>query len=607
VIVHNEHNSVFRFQQNQTIDYIPLQIPLERKPDLSVCNDLIDTLYYVCTKSYTKDEFSYMNSIIQAIHDQLTTASCILINDMDGNHSYVRGKNQLPVYEENIIYERLLPRFRKVVNGYDKRDMWINHGYDRVEYHLYYELNKHRSVKTIKEQTEQKEKEEQESRKKEQEDREEHKEKEETNKLHVVQKIPTKRKIVGVLHGRVLYNGFSLYPYDYFHDDRRYSYMLQHTWWFDYFIKGIPCSHGRIVQFENTCWFNTIINVMTLSKPIATILKRIVLYSPEYETYYKDNGNKQLFTYTNPPLVNDLIAKGVGSGMTFAKKIKFITEHPELAIPLQALCYGLLHNIIDLDEKVLLRISKILNPTDNEEYIGYYIPQMISLLLTGGFIFPDGDYIPSPFVTTLSLLRVPYEYYSCTHGDYHSFIISSIEQSIGKNSDAPLIVIDLHGCFMGITPLTRLIAGYELVAAGLLSNDGLHIISGLICEGTPYVFDSNNMIARTDWIQSDMTGYTKRIIETNMPQVFINRFACVMYVKQKDEYISNKTRKNSNHNKMRNKTNKNKDGGSRYRNKIRNKTNKNNKSSRSRYRNKIKKYKSIYQCARKRRTFNKLK
>jgi hypothetical protein len=490
-----------------SVQYIPLQIPIDYAPDLTVCDDTVETLFYVCTRSYTDDEFAYLQSIIRMIHDRIDPHSpCVLINDIDTNKHYRRTVDALPVNEHRIMYERSLPNFRKVVNGYDKKEMWVDQGYDRIEYHSSYVLDKYHV----------------------EDEKEEKKEK--------------GRKIMVTAGSRNLYNGFSLFPYDYFYNDRKFSSQLRHVWWFDYFLR-VPCARGRLMQFSGICWFNVILNVFILS-PIAAIMKREITYSPEFEQYYKNNGGpKKLFSYTNPPFVKQLIDMSFIRS-SFAEKIEQLLSMPELAIPLRALLYGLLHNLIDLDEKVLTTISKLVNPSESDEYVGYLWLQGISYYMRGSFIFPNGTWLPSPLSTTISFLGIQNDHYRYDTGDYVTFITSCLQESSVKKNGASLVVIDLNACYMGLTPLPISFGEYLLAGAGLLTNDGLHIISGLICEAVPYVYDSNNCLAKSDWVNSDMTGYMKRMIEIEGRVLyFVNRFANVIYVKNAPSPLGKKSKK----------------------------------------------------------------
>jgi hypothetical protein len=36
-------------------------------------------------------------------------------------------------------------------------------------------------------------------------------------------------------------------------------------------------------------------------------------------------------------------------------------------------------------------------------------------------------------------------------------------------------------------------------------------VAGLICNGVPYIYDSNNVVAQTNWPQGDMDGYTAEL------------------------------------------------------------------------------------------------
>jgi hypothetical protein len=85
--------------------------------------------------------------------------------------------------------------------------------------------------------------------------------------------------------------------------------------------------------------------------------------------------------------------------------------------------------------------------------------------------------------------------------------------------------------------LEKLKHGYHLDWALLENSD--HAIVGLICEKKPYIYDSNNIIAYSDWTKSDFSGYYDRYEDVfREPVVNFYHLAAAIYVKPQ---ISKKT------------------------------------------------------------------
>jgi len=181
---------------------------------------------------------------------------------------------------------------------------------------------------------------------------------------------------------------------------------------------------------------------------------------------------------------------------------------PEYSIPLRALLYGLLHkniNLEHLDKKVLLHISKLINPRKK-----------------------DGcNNVSQSIIRFFELLSITLERYeiSLLEQSYPTVITSIL-----SSCQSEFVLINMKNCDIG-PPLPMYSSNYKLFSAGISSSN--HIIAGLMCNSIQYVFDSNNIMAKTNWVVGDLMEYYEKYMEfSNEPcHHFYNSFNFVFYVK----------------------------------------------------------------------------
>ena len=86
--------------------------------------------------------------------------------------------------------------------------------------------------------------------------------------------------------------------------------------------------------------------------------------------------------------------------------------------------------------------------------------------------------------------------------------------------------------YVGADSIPTMIGNYRLHAAGLSSND--HSVVGLMCHGIPYIYDSNNIIANSNWPEIDFSGYYEKCMEIiNKPIYnYIYKADFLLYVRE---------------------------------------------------------------------------
>lgn len=77
------------------------------------------------------------------------------------------------------------------------------------------------------------------------------------------------------------------------------------------------------------------------------------------------------------------------------------------------------------------------------------------------------------------------------------------------------------------------VGSYHLEAAGI--NSIRHAIIGLHCNGIPYMYDSNNIIAQPNWPEIDFSGYFEKVMELSdkplEPFNYMTNFSFLLYCK----------------------------------------------------------------------------
>jgi hypothetical protein len=179
----------------------------------------------------------------------------------------------------------------------------------------------------------------------------------------------------------------SIYKYTYFQKQRAESHFVTDTWWYHYFNRTLPCARGRVIQFGGTCWFNTILNTMLLSTPVKNYLKETLVYSDSFKPYLKENFNSYneldgyTFSYTTPETISLLSKeKTIIESESHYHELRKTLSSNVFSDPFNAFFYGRLHSTLHLDDKVLLSLSKLLNPHKDDGAKSYFIHNLFDIM-----------------------------------------------------------------------------------------------------------------------------------------------------------------------------------------------------------------------------------
>ncbi len=86
--------------------------------------------------------------------------------------------------------------------------------------------------------------------------------------------------------------------------------------------------------------------------------------------------------------------------------------------------------------------------------------------------------------------------------------------------------------FASLEPLTWY--EYELVSSQVLlasQDGGLHVIAGIKCDNSYFVYDSNNVLAQSNWMQKDFSDYFQLIKERTGRIYSFAGFSCLTFAK----------------------------------------------------------------------------
>jgi hypothetical protein len=284
---------------------------------------------------------------------------------------------------------------------------------------------------------------------------------------------------------RKIIDGVSIYPYHYVQKQREESHLVTDTWWYRYFNRTMSCARGRVLQFSGTCWFNTILNTMLLTPPLKSYLKaKLSTYSESYAPYIKDG----IFSYTVP---ESIVLLGRGASYDDVEShylhLRRTLDPKIFSEPFKAFFYARLNSSLYLDDKCLLHLSKLLNPITIDAGSNRFIRYLFDIL------------------------SIDYDYYE--NENANDFVPSIIE--FLNNSTKQFVLIS-RIIYCGKYSIPLQINNYHLESAGLSSFD--HSIIGLHCNSIPYIYDSNNIIAPSNWPEMDFSGYFEKVMDvTNSP------------------------------------------------------------------------------------------
>ena len=282
---------------------------------------------------------------------------------------------------------------------------------------------------------------------------------------------------------------------------------IQESWWWKMHFRVPPCANGRTMQHRGTCWFNTALNVVLLSPALSRMAK--AAYRRWRDKRTTSTGSRSLRLrgntsyedmcpdFRNPPPVEDMFFAVVHNLFYEGRRLSQSHGDPLMAMAgrvklgkggtLPHLFHGEGGNALVGLQALVMAMSE----------------RSLVYKLGGG----DDDDTLADFISNMTPSQPP---------------IMLIELPANKRNQ-------------------RASAGaaYVLDAALIKLEDpndrnGVHhVVSGLTCNGVPYVYDSNNYVAQTDWPNGVLTGYADELKRANAEYAHFDIYLhAVVYVRR---------------------------------------------------------------------------
>jgi hypothetical protein len=319
------------------------------------------------------------------------------------------------------------------------------------------------------------------------------------------------------------------------------STNLVDKWWYEYFMRSLPCARKRVIQFFGTCWFNVILNTILLTPKLKEYVMRHIKSDKQFEDYYIEKDGKLLFNYILPDDIIEIINTNSictecnrnialikssdkmlcikcfelynEDGIKIVKivdiKRDIILKQPNINIPFKALIYGRTNKNLDFDDKGLLEISKILNPISVDDGHTHNIMSLFDTLKC--------KYRHIIIDMNMNTKMFPLYFNNITDDIVIMTTKNWTQIVLGKDTKLPLRI-----------------NGYKLQAASIGSNE--HIVCGLLCNDIPYIYDSINIIAYSDWPNGNLFGYYDKVMELTdsplTPSNLLFTYEFILYIKE---------------------------------------------------------------------------
>ncbi len=271
--------------------------------------------------------------------------------------------------------------------------------------------------------------------------------------------------------------------------------QLEEAWWYKWYITSPYCVFGRFIQFSGTCWFNSVINSLILVPSIAVIL--IYMYgkwakSLDQQQLKDFEDNASFYKCPVNMSVKDVLYTIVylifikGQRAT-ASKDDFISHYASIVKSSSE--YGTTEYY-----QALIKQKGLEDARKDYGGNGYYvIDGMKELLLQ---VFPSNIAV---------MIKVE-DYAIASHTlpewepDFRPYIVvmraryhnSKLNTNVELNGQQYI----LQSCSIVITK-----------DKGKDGNHSTHAVTGLICNGKSFIYNSWNDIVQTDWINYDFKDF----------------------------------------------------------------------------------------------------
>lgn len=288
------------------------------------------------------------------------------------------------------------------------------------------------------------------------------------------------------------------------------SDQVEDKWWYKIITNSPSCSKGKILQLQNTCWFNSILNGILLGRGLKNLL--FTKLHDKYKTDQLEGLDKLLDTHLQgdscPINVNELLYAVIKRA--FERNDHIVIDELQYT-KLNAKQQNIIRNMSNA-----VKYSKQKQPENKLGKPEFNIYDGLERILKS--LFEKGQYFMYTFT---------------------SMYIDSLKDELTKQKEKPEVLV-LCWLSKGYErfKIHQKIEDYELDFAilhgvGVSDSESNHSICGFICNGEPYVYDSNNVFAKSDWINHDLTEYYEKCIELDIVYGFEFLPAFVVYTRVK--------------------------------------------------------------------------
>jgi len=311
-----------------------------------------------------------------------------------------------------------------------------------------------------------------------------------------------------------------------------------------------PCASGRLMQISGTCWFNAGLNIVLLSPTLSKflIMQWYKLDKTSQEKFMKDDNFKSCFNHENSDAtysIKDMLYLLVYHILIKNKRISY--DKGNIA-QIMAARIGDLYK--DRKKKSPEKIrapftqEEINNPVDTNFYKTDDNMKDAESGDSGiGMKILLESIIPDEFATHLSgdeLINGDKSIKRDTQKIDISKDQFAAEEVMTKPPNILLIDSGTKDNFKNIPRIINItvegITEEYILEAATLGVDGVHAIAGLMCNDIPYIYDSNNVIATSDWTDDKYTEYIKAVEEQGITTYAKNKdsmkgLSAVLYIK----------------------------------------------------------------------------
>lgn len=308
------------------------------------------------------------------------------------------------------------------------------------------------------------------------------------------------------------------------------SDLTQNWWWVNYSISNNPsCSNGKLMQTYGTCWFHSMLNMLFLTEHTKKLLQ-------QQWKQFDENSKKMICGAKYPDACESLENACPLSGES--KRISLMR---------------IFYNVFIRGVKLHPFSSKLIerNAAESLNKVKGFTGNSTSLEL-----FNQGANVTRILVALQDVIinlfhKVPYLWLDSSNKTlWNNDDKDSQNIELKVNGKYEFIVVDGTSVSFNETPYTITHKGegnefveYHILVGCLIHVNivgiGGHAIVGLKCDDEYYVYDSNNVLAVTNWHVGDIGEYIRIATDFYKNQVDIVGIFAYLYVPEASNKASN--------------------------------------------------------------------